>query len=86
MRTFFIGYVNDKTEEEVMARIGRTDSVDAGTRNMPNWIYTTKASDPDNRNRVDNESILVFRRDASGKSECTTVVLRLSGTGPSRSA
>jgi len=73
-RGLFTGYVTDKTEEEVTAKVGKPDSVDTSNPNTPKWIYKKKTFDPDNRNRVDDETILIFQKDASGKFKVTQVV------------
>ena len=73
-RGLFTGYVNDKTEEEVTAKFGKPDSVDTGTPNTPKWIYKRKTFDPDNQNKVDSETILIFQKDASGKLKVTQVI------------
>jgi hypothetical protein len=73
-RGLFIGYVTDKTEEEVSAKIGKPDSVDASKPNTPKWIYKKKTFDPDNQNQVDNETILIFQKDANGTFKCTQVI------------
>lgn len=73
-RGLFQGYVNDKTEEEVVAKVGKPDSVDNSKPNAPRWIYKRKTFDPDNQNQVDNETILIFQKDASGKFKVTQVV------------
>lgn len=73
-RGLFVGYVTDKTEEEVTAKVGKPDAVDGGNPNTPRWIYKVKTFDPDNQNQVDKETILIFQKDASGKFKCTQVV------------
>ncbi len=73
-RSLFTGYVTDKTEEEVTAKVGKPDSVDTGNPNTPKWIYKKKTFDPDNQNRVDDETILIFQKDASRKFKITQVV------------
>jgi hypothetical protein len=73
-RGLFVGYVTDKTEDEVTAKVGKPDSVDNSNPNTPRWIYKKKTFDPDNQNQVDKETILIFQKDASGKFKCTTVV------------
>ena len=74
-RGLFTGYVTDKTEEEVTAKIGKPDSVDTANPNTPKWTYKRKTFDPDNQNKVDNEAILIFQKDpASGKFKVTQVV------------
>jgi hypothetical protein len=72
-RGLFIGYVTDKTEEEVIAKVGKPDSVDNSNPSTPRWIYKKKTFDPDNQNQVDNETILIFQKDATGKFKCTQV-------------
>ncbi|HKX37685.1 MAG TPA: hypothetical protein VJN20_03415, partial [Burkholderiales bacterium] len=73
-RGLFVGYVTDKTEEEVVAKVGKPDSIDASKPNIPRWIYKKKTFDPDNLNQVDNETILIFQKGASGKFKVTQVI------------
>ena len=73
-RGLFTGYVTDKTEEEVVAKVGKPDSIDASKPSTPRWIYKKKTFDPDNLNQVDNETILIFQKDASGKFKVTQVI------------
>jgi hypothetical protein len=48
-RGLFIGYVTDKTEEEVVAKVGKPDSVERASRTRLRWIYKKKTFDPDNQ-------------------------------------
>ena len=73
-RGLFIGYVTDRTEEEVIAKVGKPESVDSSKPNTPRWIYKKKTFDPDNRSLVDEETILIFQKDASGKFKVTQVI------------
>ena len=73
-RGLFIGYVTDKTEEEVVAKVGKPDSIDTSTPNTPKWIYKRKTFDPDNQHQVDNETILIFQKDAGGKFKVSQVI------------
>ena len=73
-RGLFVGYVNDKTEEEVIAKVGKPVSVDASKPNTPRWIYKKKTFDPDNQSRIDDETILIFQKDSSGKFKVTEVI------------
>lgn len=66
-RGLFTGYVTDKTEQEVMEKVGKPDSIDKSNPNTLKWVYKRKTFDPDNSNQVDNETILLFQKDASGK-------------------
>ena len=73
-RGLFIGYVTDKTQEEVVAKVGKPESVDTSIPNTLRWTYKKKTFDPDNQSLVDNETILIFQKDASGKFKVTQVI------------
>ena len=72
-RGMFTGRVVDKTEEEVVADIGKPASVDKSNPGRVKWVYKKKTFDPDNMNAPDNETILVFKRDTSGKLKVSEV-------------
>jgi hypothetical protein len=67
-------YVTDKTEEEVVAKVGKPDSIDNSKSNTPRWTYKKKTFDPDYQNQIDNETIPVFQKDSSGKFKVTQVI------------
>ena len=73
-RGLFTGYVADKTEEEVVAKVGKPDSIDNSKPNTPRWIYKRKTFDPENLNQVDNETILIFQKDAAGRLKVSQVI------------
>jgi len=73
-RGLFTGYVMDKTEEEVVAKVGKPASVDSSTQNTLRWTYKKKTFDPDNQSLVDQETILIFQKDAGGKFKVTQVI------------
>jgi hypothetical protein len=73
-RGLFTGYVTDKTEEEVVAKVGKPVSVDSNTQNTLRWTYKKKTFDPDNKSLVDEETILIFQKDAGGKFKVTQVI------------
>ena len=73
-RGLFIGYVTDKTEEEVVAKVGKPESADSSTPTTLRWTYKKKTFDPDNQSLVDNETILIFQKDASGKFKVVQVI------------
>ena len=72
-RGLFIGYVTDKTEEEVTAKIGKPESVESKPNTL-RWTYKKKTFDPDNQSLVDAETILIFQKDASGKFKVVQVI------------
>ena len=73
-RGLFIGYVTDKTEEEVIAKVGKPESVDDSKPSTLRWTYKKKTFDPDNQSLVDNETVLIFQKDPSGKFKVTQVI------------
>src|SRR5260221_7209432 len=72
-RGLFIGYVTDKTEEEVIAKIGKPESVETKPNTL-RWAYKKKTFDPDNRSLVDDETVLIFQKDAGGKFKVVQVI------------
>ena len=72
-RGLFTGYVTDKTEEEVVAKVGKPESVDSKPNTL-RWTYRKKTFDPDNQSLVDGETILIFQKDASGKFKVVQVI------------
>jgi hypothetical protein len=66
--------VTDKTEEEVVAKVGKPESVEPATPTTLRWVYKKKTFDPDNQSLVDNETILIFQKDASGKFKVVQVI------------
>ncbi len=73
-RGLFVGYVTDKTEEEVIAKVGKPASIDNSKPSALRWTYKRKTFDPDNQSLVDEETILIFQKDASGKFKVTQVI------------
>ena len=72
-RGLFLGYVTDKTEEEVVAKVGKPESVDTKPNTL-RWTYKKKTFDPDNQSQVDGETILIYQKDASGKFKVVQVI------------
>ena len=72
-RGLFVGYVTDKTEEEVVAKVGKPESVDTKPLTL-RWTYKKKTFDPDNQSQVDEETILIFQKDAGGKFKVVQVI------------
>ena len=70
----FMGYVMEKSEEEVTGKVGKPDAVDAANPSVVKWVYKNKTFDPDNNNQVDPEITLIFSRDAGGKLKVSQVL------------
>ena len=62
-RGIFQGYVVDSTEEQIVSKIGKPDSIDTSDPNAPKWIYLKKTFDPDNANKGDEKTIVVLKKD-----------------------
>ena len=72
-RGLFTGYVTDKSEEEVIAKVGKPESVDTKPSTL-RWTYKKKTFDPDNQSQVDAETILIFQKDAAGTFKVVQVI------------
>ena len=66
-RGIFTGYVVDTPEDEIISKIGKPDRIDTSDPNAPKWVYKKKTFDPDNMNKGDEETIVVMKKDPSGK-------------------
>ena len=73
-RGLFVGYVTDKTEEEVIDKVGKPAVVEPATPTTLRWVYKKKTFDPDNQSLIDNETILIFQKDAAGKFKVVQVI------------
>jgi hypothetical protein len=73
-RGLFTGFVTDKTEQEVETRFGKPAAVEASNPSTRKWTYKRITFDPDNQNQVDNETILIFQKDAAGNFKVTQVI------------
>jgi hypothetical protein len=63
----FSGYVIGKTEEQIIAQVGKPDTVDASNPNSPVWIYNKKTFDADNNNKGDDKVLVFMKKGADGK-------------------
>ena len=73
-RGLFTGSVMDKAPEEVEGKYGKPATVESPNPNTQRWTYKRITFDPDNMNQVDNETILILQKDASGKFKVTQVL------------
>jgi len=62
-RGIFQGYVIDATEEQISSKIGKPDQVDTSDPNAPSWVYNKKTFDPDNQNKADEKTVVIFKKD-----------------------
>lgn len=74
-RGSFSGFSVDKTQEEVLSKFGKPDSIDESKPDSPRWIYKKKTFDTENQNKTDDEAVLVFVKDPSnGKLKVKEIV------------
>lgn len=73
-RSDFSSYVMNKTEEEVVSKVGKADAVDNSNPARVTWTYKGKTFDYENQNKRDAKALVIFQRDgASGKLKVTEV-------------
>ncbi len=66
-RGIFHGMVIDKTEEEVVSKMGKPESIEKIGDDAVRYVYRKKTFDPDNLNQVDDKTFIDFEKKA-GKS------------------
>jgi hypothetical protein len=71
-RGVFYGKVIDRTPEEVVSSFGKPDSIDNSSPDNPRYIYARKTFNPDNMNKVDDQTVIDFSK-KDGKLLCSDV-------------
>ncbi len=66
-RGLFQGYVVGQTEEEIIAKVGKPESIDKKDPASPRLIYKEATFDPDNMNKVDPVAIVRLEKNKDGK-------------------
>jgi hypothetical protein len=65
-RDDFTGYVMNKTEKEVVAKVGKPATVDDSSPQRVVWTYKSITYDLQDHNKKDAKTLVIFRRDAPG--------------------
>ena len=65
-REDFTGYVMNKTEKEVVAKVGKPATVDDSSPQRVVWTYKSITYDLQDHNKKDAKTLVIFRRDAPG--------------------
>lgn len=63
----FSGYVIGKTEEQIIAQVGKPTEIDNSNPASPVWIYNKKTFDVDNNNKSDDKVLVFMKKGADGK-------------------
>jgi hypothetical protein len=65
-REDFTGYVMNKTEKEVVAKVGKPATVDDSSPERVVWTYKSITYDLQDHNKKDARTLVIFRRGATG--------------------
>ena len=63
----FSGYVIGKTEEQIIAQVGKPAEVDNSNPASPIWVYSKKTFNTDDRNTVDDKTLVYLKKGPDGK-------------------
>jgi hypothetical protein len=63
-RGIFHGMVIDKSEEEVVSKMGKPESIEKVGEEGVRYVYRKKTFDPDNLNQVDDKTFIDFEKKA----------------------
>lgn len=63
----FSGYVIGKTEEQIIAQVGKPAEIDNSNPNSPIWVYKKKTFNTDDRNSVDEKTLVYMKKGSDGK-------------------
>jgi hypothetical protein len=67
-RDDFTGHVMNKTEAEVLSKVGKPAAVDDSNPESVTWTYKSITYDLANQNKRDSRTLVIFKRDpATGK-------------------
>lgn len=72
-RGVFYGKVIDKTPDEVVSSFGKPDSIDQSSPEYPRYIYAKKTFNPEDMNKVDDQTIVEFAKGKDGQLHVTDV-------------
>ena len=63
----FSGYVIGKTEDQIIAQVGKPTEVDNSDPASPVWIFKKKTFNTDDRNAVDDKTLVYMKKGPDGK-------------------
>jgi protein involved in sex pheromone biosynthesis len=72
-RGLFEAQVAGQTEEEVIKRVGKPDSVDKSNEKLVKLIYKGRTFDSNGNGLKDNEAVITLEKDKDGKYVATSV-------------
>jgi hypothetical protein len=63
----FSGYVIGKTEDQIIAQVGKPAEIDNSNPASPIWVYKLKTFNTDDRNTVDDKTLVYMKKGPDGK-------------------
>jgi hypothetical protein len=72
-RTDFTTMVMDKSDAEVMQKVGKPVSVDSSNAEQVIWTYYSETFDVDNQNKRDQKTVVTLKKGSDGKLKVTGV-------------
>ena len=63
----FSGYVIGKTEDQIIAQVGKPTEVDNSDPANPVWVFKKKTFNTDDRNAVDDKTLVYMKKGPDGK-------------------
>jgi outer membrane protein assembly factor BamE (lipoprotein component of BamABCDE complex) len=72
-RGIFEGRVSGQSEEQVIEAVGKPDVADTANDKVHKFVYKARTFDTNANGQKDNEAVIIFEKNASGKFVATTV-------------
>jgi major membrane immunogen (membrane-anchored lipoprotein) len=72
-RGIFEGRVTGQSEEQVIEAVGKPDVADTSNDKVHKFTYKARTFDTNANGQKDNEAVIIFEKDKSGKFVATTV-------------
>jgi hypothetical protein len=72
-RGIFEGQVTGQTEDAVVEKVGKPDTVDNSNETLHKFVYKGRTFDTNANGQKDTEAVITFEKDATGKFVATGV-------------
>ena len=72
-RTDFTSMVMNKSDDEVMQKVGKPQSVDTSSADQVTWVYTSETFDTENQNKRDAKTVVTLKKGSDGKLKVTGI-------------
>jgi hypothetical protein len=72
-RSDFTTMVMDKSDDEVMKKVGKPTTVDSSNPEQVTWTYYSETFNVDNQNKRDQKTVVTLKKGSDGKLKVTAV-------------